>query len=442
MKATSGPYGPVLALLAPLERRIGARAAFRLYALADQGATGLANVIAFALLGRVLAVEQFGAIGSTIGLHYFVAGFHRSAVVLPFTTDHCADEHTAAAHREETGWWWLGLALTGLLTALTTLAGLAVALIGRVRPSWSWMAEPLLLAALISPAMLLWEFARRWLYKVERADLVSLCSGAYFLLLVAGAWGASRMWPSALGAALAWMAASLVALAVALPALRPGGWDRAVAAGLARANRADAGWLTATNLPYSVYSSATIVVVIGGIIGPVAAGLFSAARTLTNPAISIVSAIDSIDKPRAARAFARQGMPGLARVVGRSRLSIALATGLYLGLVCLFATPLIQFAFKGHYAGLEQDVRLLALGFFLFGLNLPSETMLIVLRAGRTMLAVRSATALATIVALALGARHGVSGMVVAFAITQGLNVLLLRLVERGMGLRTARRVT
>ena len=426
-------------MLAPVERRIGAGAASRLYALADQGSSGVANIIALALLGRVLPVEQFGAIGMMIGLYYFIAGFHRSAVVLPFTTDHRADHQAEAAHREDNGWWWLGLALAAALTIATALLGLAVMAAGRIWPACAWMAEPLLLTALTAPAMLLWEFARRWLYKIERADMVSLCSTLYFLLLTVSAWGVSRVWPSAPTGALAWVVASVGALAIALPILRPAALDRAIAAQLIRDNRADASWLAATNLPYSLYSSASIVVLIGLLVGPVAAAVFSAARTITNPAISLVSAIDSIDKPRAARAYAQRGMAGLRSVVHRSRLSIALATGVYLGLVALFAGPLIALVFKGHYAGLEREVRLLALGFFVFGLNLPSETMLIVLRAGRTMLAIRTVTAIATIVALALGSAYGVSGMAIAFAITQVVNLVLLRWTEEAATRRGGR---
>ncbi|QJU57270.1 hypothetical protein HL653_05190 [Sphingomonas sp. AP4-R1] len=427
------------ALLDPVERRIGAGRAARLYAVADQGSSGVANIIAFALLGRSLPVGQFGAIGMMIGLHYFIAGFHRSAVVLPFTTDHRADGGGDGAHKEDTGWWWLGFALAILLSIAIALAGLVVGAVGRTLPSWRWLADPLLLTGLISPAMLVWEFARRWLYKIERADIVSVCSLAYFVMLGLVSWLVSRHAPSAYAGALGWVAASLAALALALPTLRPGLFDRAAATRLIRENRAEAGWLAATNLPYSVYSSASIVVLIGLLVGSVAAAVFSAARTLTNPAISLVSAIDSIDKPRAARAFARDGMPGLRSVVQRSRLSIALATGLYLGLVALFAGPLIAFVFKGQYAGLEREVRLLALGFFLFGLNLPSETMLIVLRAGRAMLTVRTITAVATIAALAIGSAHGVSGMAIAFAITQAANFVLLRFIEAGVGRRVER---
>jgi len=427
---------PVRTILGPVERRIGSGAASRLYALADQGASGLANLIAFALFARALPVTQFGAIGMMMGLYYFIAGFHRSAIVLPFTTDHRAGRHGHLAHQEDSAWWWLGLALTVLLSLAAALFGLAVVPMGRVWAAAAWVTEPLLLTAMIAPAMLLWEFARRWLYKIERADMVGLCSTIYSLLLVGTAWAASRIMPNTLGAASAWVISSLGALLIALAILRPVRADRSTTLRLIRDNKANAGWLAATNLPYSMYSSASIVVLIGILVGPVAAAVFSAARTITNPAISLVSAIDSIDKPRAARAYAHTGMAGLRSVVHRSRLSIALATGVYLGLVAIFATTLIAFAFKGRYAGLEQEVRLLALGFFLFGLNLPSETLLIVLRAGRTMLAIRTITALATIAALALGAAYGVSGMALAFAITQAANFVMLRLVESSIAAR------
>lgn len=421
---------PVRAVLAPIERTIGVGAAARFYALADQGSTGVANIVALALLGRALPVGQFGAIGMMIGLHFFVAGFHRSAIVLPFTTDHHGAGDPLAAAREDVGWWWLGLSSAILLSIAIALVGFGVGLAGVVLPSWRWLAQPLLLAGMVSPAMLAWEFARRWLYKIERADMVAVGACAYFIGLILVAWLAGRHAMSAFAGALAWMLASVAALIVVLPTLRPGPPDRAIMGRIFRNHRIDAAWLAATNLPYSVYSSATVVVVIGLLFGSVAAAVFSAVRTLTNPAMSIVTAIDSLDKPRAARAFAERGMGGLGSVVHRSRRSIFVATGLYLGLVSIFAGPLVAFVFKGQYSGLEQEVRLLALGFFLFGLNLPSETMLIVLRAGRTMLVVRTITAVATILALAIGSAHGISGMAIAFAVTQAANFMLLRGIE------------
>ena len=418
-------------ILAPIERRIGKLAMARLYSIFDQGASGLANVIALAILGRALPVSQFGAIGLMIGLHYFVAGFHRSAIVLPYLTEHHEAPTSAAGHEECTAWWWLSLAAALALSALLAAGGLALWAVAPVFPALHWMVAPMLLAAVVTPAMLAAEFARRWLFKIERADLVALNALLYFCLLTGAALAAAKMGNNATAGAAAWAIASLGAIVMPLAVLRPGRVDREGIARIISAHRTEAGWLAWANLPYSVFSSATIVIPIGAIIGPVAAGVFTAARTLTNPAMSIVSAIDSTDKPRATRALAERGLSGLRHAIGRTRMLIALATGTYLGALALWAEPIARFAFHGHYADVSTEVRLLALAFFLAGLNQPAETQLIVLRRGRAMLLVRSAVAIAALVALLFAAPFGVTGMAAGVATIQALNLLLLAIACR-----------
>lgn len=418
-------------ILAPLERRIGPLAMARLYSVVDQGASGLANIIALAILGRALPVAQFGAIGVMIGLHYFVAGFHRSAIVLPFLTIHHDQPAGAAARAERSAWWWIALAgALALSAALAISAATLLALAGRL-PSANWLIQPLLLASLVTPAMLAAEFTRRWLFQIERADLVAIIALVYFCLLVGGAILAAHVSPDATAGACAWAAASLGAAIPALFILRPMPIQKQDVSRIVREHRGEAGWLAWANLPYAVYGSATIVVLIGMIIGPVAAGVFTAARTLTNPAMSMVSAIDSTDKPRAARALATCGLSGLHHAVTRTRWLIALATGAYLGAVAIWADPLTRLAFHGQYPDITTEVRLLALAFFLAGLNQPSETRLIVLRAGRALLAVRMIIALVALAALLLAAPLGVAGMAAAVAAIQALNLALLHAAER-----------
>jgi len=76
-------------------------------------------------------------------------------------------------------------------------------------------------------------------------------------------------------------------------------------------------------------------------------------------------------------------------------------------------------------------VQLLCAAFFLFCLNQPSETLLIVLRASRTMFVTRAATALVTLAALVLAIPHGIPGMAIAIAVSQLANILLLTIAER-----------
>ena len=61
--------------------------------------------------------------------------------------------------------------------------------------------------------------------------------------------------------------------------------------------------------------------------GPTAVAAFTAARTLTNPAISMVTAVDSLDKPRGARGLAKDGLPGLRKSVSQTRRLLAIITG-------------------------------------------------------------------------------------------------------------------
>lgn len=421
----------LLAAVGIVARRVGPEKVARLAAVADQGASGLGNVVALALLGRALPQADFGAVGTMIGLYYILAGFHRSAFVLIFTTSYRTGSTAAEEHRENSTWWWLSLAaaivLAGLLGVGAMLVSAAPVALSRI----AWTAEPLALAMIVSPPMLAWEFARRWLYKLERADVVAVCSTVNLLVQVAAAWIIARHAPTAWTASLAWVVANLLAVLLACCWLSPGRPSRGVATSLILENRGMAGWFAATNVPYSIYSSASIVVWIGLFMHALATAVFTAARTLTNPAISLVSAIDSIDKPRAARAMAVEGPSGLLRVVRKTRLTIAVVTGLYLAIVALFADRLTAVVFAGAYPGLGEEMRILAAGFFFFGLNLPSETMMIVLRAGRTMLTVRCVAAGLTLCALWIGSGHGIRGMTIAFAVSQALILMLFQVAER-----------
>lgn len=417
--------------LARLENRIGPLAMARLYSMVDQGASGMANMIALAILGRALPVEQFGVIGMMIGLHYFVAGFHRSAIVLPYLTVHHAEPASAAMQAENSAWWWIATAGAMVVSALLAITGLLVFLMAPVVPALRWLVAPLFLAAIVTPGMLAAEFTRRWLFKIDRADLVAAFALVYFCVLTGSAIVATRFSSDASAGAFTWAAASLSVTILGLCVLRPARLLRPVMGRIIDDHRSEAGWLASANLPYSVYSSATIVILIGMLIGPAAAGIFTAARTLTNPAMSIVSAIDSTDKPRATRALAESGMAGLQHAITRTRALIALTTGAYLGAVALWADPLATLVYDQHYTNVTVEVRLLALAFFLAGLNQPSETRLIVLKAGRAMLIVRSITAFSAIAGLAIAASWGVAGMAIAITGIQMLNLLLLWLAER-----------
>jgi O-antigen/teichoic acid export membrane protein len=141
--------------------------------------------------------------------------------------------------------------------------------------------------------------------------------------------------------------------------------------------------------------------------------------------------VDSLDKPRAARALASDGMRGLRQSIGRTRLFLAMVTGGYLGLIILFAGPALHLAFGKAYMGHALEVRILALAFYLICLNQPSETFLIVLRESKLMFIIRSLTAAASVAALWWGSKvAGVTGCATALFAVQLLNLANLRIGE------------
>ncbi len=399
----------------------------RIFALVDQGLQGVGSIIAAALLGRALPAAEFGLVGIAIGAYYFVAGFHRSAIVLPYITEHFVHSDLEERRGYHSDWWWLSvMASIALALALLVVA----VLMGAVVPSLQWLVKPLIYGAAITPTMIAAEFMRRWLFKLERADLAALLSVSFFVSLVGATAVAAYVRPDAEAGVFAWGIAGLVATSVGFLAVRPRGFHPRKSWLAFVPHRQFATWLSLNIFPYTVYSTATVVILIGSLLGPYAAAVFTAVRTLTNPAVSIVSAIDSTDKPRAAKALAQGGIAGLRRSIRNTRLVVVALTGAYLLLVAAAAGPLMDLVFHHKYSGTQNEVRLLCLAFFLFCLNQPSETLLIVLRASRTMFLTRLCTAIATLIALYFAIPYGISGMAIAIAASQLVNIMLLTTAE------------
>lgn len=397
----------------------------RLASFADQGFQGVANILASALVARSLPHTDFAVIGLMIGAHYFTWGIHRSMVILPFILD--ASEG-AGRRAVSDAWWWVGaLVCLGLGLALLVCALLFRSFGGD--NSWIWLA--LAYAALASPAICLLEFARRRLYQENRPIAAAGCSALYGAALVAIAALVLITKARLTAAALAWPAAALLGTALGAIIIRP----RLVAL-----RQLSEVWshhlrfaigMALTSVPYSIYTTA-VVILVGMFAGPTAAAAFTAGRTLTNPAMAAVSAVDTLDKPRAARALASNGMAGLRASIAQTRRTVLLLTGPYLGVLALFAPWILSLAFGPAYAVHGLGVSLLAVSFFFTGLNQPSETALIVLRATRSMLAIRSMVAVLTVLGLwLLGGRFGFLGCAIAITATNLLNVAALGYAER-----------
>ncbi|QUD86038.1 lipopolysaccharide biosynthesis protein [Phenylobacterium montanum] len=399
----------------------------RLASFADQGLQGVANILMSALLARSLSHEQFASIGVMLGVNYFAFGLHRANVILPFIVAAAEDEKHG---RTSGAWWWASTAFAGLsLVALALITG-ALALVATLwNPSIDWAVRALAYATFAAPAMMLAEFARRWLYQAKLPATAALTSVLYSLSGLAVIIATRGMHNGAISAS-AWTLGGVLGMLPGAIALWPGMPDWRESYRRWRTHAHFAFWQGMAHIPFAVYNS-SLVVLVGALAGPTAAASFTATRTLCNPAISTVTAVDSLDKPRAARALVSGGLPGLRGSVNRTRLLLATLTGAYLGLIVLFAGPVLKVAFGEAYAGHAQEVRVLALGFFMMCLNLPSETYLIVLRAGRLMFIGRMLTAVVSVAFIWWGSRQwGLMGTAGAIAASQLFNLINLRVSE------------
>jgi O-antigen/teichoic acid export membrane protein len=399
----------------------------RAASFAEQGLQGAANLLVNVILARNLTEAGFATIGLLIGIHFFVLGLHRTILVLPFILDASGSEEEAAA--AERRWWWanlLSIVAIAILMAIVAIAARVVAADQR----FEWARQAIELAVVVTPALLLFEFGRRVLYQRRLPLTAALASACYMILNLGAAWLLTRDHPSAMLGGMAWVIAGLGGWLIATIAAPPGRPQLRSALGVWWQHREFAFWQGLTTLPYAVYNS-SVAIVIGLFGGPAAVAGFAAARTLTNPAISMVTAVDSLDKPRAARALAADGIAGLGRSIASTRRLLAVLCGLYLGALILFAGPVLRLAFGDTYTDQVNEVRILAFAFFLICMNQPSETFIIVVRQSKLLLATRIVAAITAVASLALAAPYGLMGTAVALLLTHALNLGNLRLAER-----------
>lgn len=417
------PHGGRLGAMARQVRAQGNR----IWSFVDQGLQGVSNVVVSVILARALDITSFASIGLMIGIYYFIFSVHRVSVVLPFILDASEEEASPEIARD---WWTASLVVTAGVEVLLAIAWGISREWAALHPETAWVAASLGWLLLILPLLLAGEFGRRVFFQEGKARAAAIASVAYCAAGLAVALVA--LWTgSALVGALAFAASGLGSTLVFLVVARPKVTSVAAAWSRWRPHAAFSLWQSLTSVLFVLYG-ASAVILVATFADAVAAGVYTAARTLVNPALSIVSAVDSLDKPRAARAIVQGGIPGLRGSIGRTRRLLLLLSGTYLGLVAIFAPWLLHNLLGSTYADHADAVRVLAFGFLLMCLNQPSETMLVVLRMPRLLFVVRLLAVVLAVAGIWFGAqRAGVMGTALALAAVQLFALVALQIAER-----------
>lgn len=395
--------------------------------LLEQGLVSVANLVGFVLLARVLAPEHWGVFGFAQALVLFVMGFQRALVTIPMIPFTAAGAGWAPARAR-----WAGANTRLALVATAVLAGLAWV---ADAAGAGWVAHAVAFAAALLPLALAHEFARRAAVQERRHGLLAAMGLAYAVPLLGvalwrasgTAWGGHPAWPAvlALGAALA-AASGLYRLAARLPLLPlpPGPTPHA------EGYRPYAGWALGSHLGYSGYNFG-VQALLAAVAGPAAVGVFHACRTLVQPVTVLQSAMDGVDKPRAAAAWATLGKPALQRALWRSFGWMAVPSLPFLAFVALAAAPLLGLLYGPAYAGAQPVVLAWCAVAACSLVSQPVESGLYVTRRPRDLFLARTGAALLSLAAAvplvqALGAAGASMAMALGFALAAAFGALAL----------------
>lgn len=345
----------------------------RVLSLVEQGMISGANFLSLLVLARGFDADTFGTFSFAWLTLLFVVNLQRSAVVVPFVI-HTA--HPGVLEAQAPAWRRLNLWTTGL--SALALAAVAVGLPLFAAPQW--MVTAFLMAAIFVAPAFGYEFRRRWLIQQDRYGGTVAAAAVYAALYLGGVWAAAathRLELAATAFALAnggaWLLCLLLAPRLAKPA-------KPMAFGpFLRSLRHFIGWSVASNLAYNGYSHLPPLI-LGAFAGPGPVALFQAMRNFTQPLSTAATAVDNFDKPRAARALATEGGPGLRRALTHTATYMGMMTLPYLVFLILAGDWLVGLVYGARYGDPTHTLMWFAAVHVAVVFVYPVETALFLLR--------------------------------------------------------------
>ena len=394
----------------------------RIFAIVDQGFTGIGNFTALTLLARSLPTAQYAAIGAAIALHFVLFGFYRATIVLPYILAAKDDDRAVP----EGAWCWLAFRVFIIQAGVMLLASMAATTAG----CSDFTHEVALCAAIQSPPLLLQEFSKRWLYQHRRAGAVALSSAIGFAIVITAILAMMSGGASWIAASLALGSGAQAAAVVGFAFNPPGMAGRFVrSVKLLGRRRRFAAWQSLTHIPYVLYNTG-YPLLLAAISGPGVTASYTALRTLLSPAGSLISAVDATDKVRAVAAYRIYGLRGAKQSVDRTRVLLLALNGPALIMAALAAGPIQHLMFGDSYHH-PVEMAVLASYFLLLSINQPYESFMVVQEAARSLLVSRCLSAgLAILLLIVLAPRLGLMGAVIALVVAQVANFIALHLLS------------
>lgn len=341
-----------------------------LYEQAVIAATGFLSMLFFA---RHLPTPDWATFSFAAALMLLAQGMQLSIVILPMIS---FSQGRVPDPQDQGHWTWLNRAVLLTMLALSLAAGALV-----LWRSASWMGTSCLLAALLMPPAFGYEYLRRRLILARQYAVLARVGTAY----AAGV-------ALAVGAQYRFDAPPLLAALTYWPGIALAVWVSGLRDPLRRA-APDAAWLAplknfapaavGSSLAFAGYNLA-VQAMLGATSGAAAVASFNATRMLIQPVNTLIGAFNGLDLPRAAQAYATSGR-ALVRLQGRAVLRLAAVGGVYLGVLLVFAGPVLELLFKGRYSDEAMLWSWVIVGFLML-LATPTENVFYVTRQPKFLL--------------------------------------------------------
>jgi O-antigen/teichoic acid export membrane protein len=338
----------------------------RKWALIEQALLSLVNFGLALLLARILDKSAWGTYSLGFVLMLFVQGFQRALVSIPITTM-ATDDPTLA----RTIVFWCHINVRIIASSVIGL-GLGAGLWYLLLPD-KWIAESVLIASFLVPGFFMQEFWRRILIQTGKIKSCAVHAFIYFvliglLMILLSRFPATPMvW--AIGVSASALAAGL--LMSKQFSEQP---SSPVGQSALSARIVDFGkWAILSHIAYSAYTTG-IQLVLSFIAGAPAMGNFSAVRNLVQPINTFIGAIDSVDKPRASKAFAKGGFPAMFASLRKTLLILAMLGGGYLLACAASGGFIINWIYNDRYGTPWKEVWLWCLVALAMLLAQPTES--------------------------------------------------------------------
>lgn len=406
----------------------------RLVPLAEQALVSGTNFTYFVLLARQLSRDEWGVYSLAYALCLFMQGFQRALVVIPFTTT-----MTTAEEVLEHGvhWWRRQFGVTTACTGTGIVCcSISVMVLGRAH----WLTGVLAATALMSVPLFLYEFLRRWHVQLgQQTKLIPLALGYAAIVVPVGAVQGSTTQATSTAVLFSFgLSAFFVPLTVrAYQATR----KRASSKPFDPKIFSKAKWNVLSHIAYAGYTTGIQILLASlGSIG--AQAVFSATRNLVQPLNVLMGALDTVDKPKASRAYRAEGLSGVWRVIAHTLKILAVLGGIYLCAAVLIGELVLEWLYGTKYADAGTEVTLWALCYCVMMLTMPLETAIYVFQKTDALFVNRM---LALVIGIGLAVytipNHGAVGALVAWlcAWTGGGALAALQLAMQRRRIRRTR---